>query len=466
MHPQTSSFRETDECVNLVSLTNAASPKELALPIGGPPDVVHAPILPTYCLPRLLFAVFLFTTGIAMTIPVRHKMILQAAQNNASQAALFTGAVESVQSILSILVAPILGAVSDVIGRKPVLILSHTGEFAGLILMSQFKTSLAAIATAYMAIALTSTYMIIISAIIVDTSAECSLTTTTSFGFLFATFGLCMFLGTAAGGIVESSLYFGSSFHIAACTTLLAAVYVYLFVPETRWIQHGNNLPALGGSTPGNLFEKALEAIRKTNINPFPRILSFARESEALQWLGLTLCITSIAQSGLRSIVYLYTHEKLGWDLPQYATFLSSVGLSVLVSQAVIVWPIVKMFGERMAIMMGMACDAASYLVYAFAKTTRDMYIGLLLGAVGLVWDAALKGVLARQATADRQGVLQGSISAVKDVVAPLSPVLTSVLFSVGQRNGILGLPLFVMGFVYVLGMGCARVALWKSCLR
>lgn len=418
----------------------------------------------------VLFAVFLFSTGIAMTFAVRHQIILVAAGNNASLAAMFTGTVESCQSIVSIVLAPLLGAVSDVIGRKPILILSHLGEFFALMLMAQFYKSLVAIAIAYLAIALTNTYLIIINAIIVDSSSGSNVTTTTNFGLVIATFGLCVFIGTSIGGLVESHFYFASSLHLAAFTVLVAAIYVYIFLPETRWSAHQSDMPPSRSMEESSLLdrpilERIFHVISNTNVNPIPRIISFAKESEALQWLGITLCVTRLAQSGIQPILYLYAHVKLGWEIPQYATYLSIFGLGLLVSQAVLVWPVIKVLGERKAILIGMTLDAISYIVYGCAVSTRDMYVGLLLSMIGSVWVPAFKGVVARQTTPDRQGALQGSMSAVTDVVAPISPLITTVLFSAGQGINFSGLPFLVMGSLYAIGVLCARVALWKPSL-
>lgn len=434
---------------------------------------------------HLLVSVLLFLTAIAMTIPVRPKLILDAT-GDASRASYFTGLVDCLQSIISIFSSPLFGAVSDVIGRKPILTMSQTGELVALLTVARFPRNLYMQFPAYLLIALTNSYFTTTSTIIADISMqgrgagneeEGHVLSTKNFGYLGAASGFCFLVGPFLGGLVEERFYLASSFQLAGLLIALAMVYVQVFLPETKpnspshheadeefgqdelWLGHMWRRT----STMVNML---YGAVRETELNPFPRARRFLGASEALTWLALAIGVSSLAHAGMNSIIFLYVNVKLGWGTKETGFFMSMVGLSLLFSQGIIAPLAVRHLGEINTILIGYALSALHFMVYALALTTKTMYIGLFIAMLSYASEPAVKGLLARQVGIDSQGGLQGSVSALSSVVRPFSPIIAGAMFGLGNSIGMPGLPFAVIAAIQAVALGLAAVAFWKPDLK
>lgn len=112
----------------------------LALP-GGPPGPARR--RPPPALARVLVAVALFVTAVAMTVPARPALVLDAVGGGAREAAAVMGVADAMAAAVEIVASPVLGVCSDVVGRRPLLLLSQVGEMAGLLIIAQFHTHVA-----------------------------------------------------------------------------------------------------------------------------------------------------------------------------------------------------------------------------------------------------------------------------------------------------------------------------------
>ncbi|PXF44765.1 Tetracycline resistance protein, class A [Gracilariopsis chorda] len=431
-----------------------SAPKETTILLGEDGTQVSShPQLKDALFP-MLFAVFLFVTCIAMTVPVRPRLILDAAGKDAALASYFTGFVDSIQAIITIFSSPLLGAVSDVVGRKPVLILTHLGELVGLFVVAQFPYSLWAQFPAYLLIALTNAYFTTANTVIADITTD-PLISSRNYGWLGAAVGVAFLIGPALGGLTESTFYLASSFHVACIGIAFAALFVHFVLPETK--------PADSGAASATDVARALS---EADVNPVPRVQRLFSHSKGLQWIALTLAISSLAQSGLNSILFLYAKVKLGWDTKETGFFLSLLGLALLVSQSVLAPLAVRTLGEVNTILIGYVLSAIHYFIYGAARSSAGMYLALLVGTFAFTSDPALKSLIARQVDKKDQGGLQGSVSALSAVVKPVSPLFAAGLFGYGSRIGLPGLPFYAIGVVASVAAVLMRIALWKPDLK
>lgn len=385
---------------------------------------------PSSVILHIIVSSSIFVTGIAMTIVVRPNLILVAA-GDSQTAAYYNAFIMSLQALASVVLSPMLGNVSDKVGRKPVFFLSHFGECLALLIISLFPYSLSWQVLAYTFVALTAGYYTLARAIIADVSKD-SQHLTANYGYLGGAAGICFLIGPAMAAIIERHYELGSLY--GGCVlTFVAAFYVYFFVNET--------LPTLPTETERRPWRDTIHVLRKTNPNPIPRALEFLKQSVSMRWLALTYIASSFAAGGLESIIYFYVNQRLGWGPSQFGFFLSTIGFSSFVVEAGLARLIVNFFGERVALAGGHAISTLSMCLYAFAGSDSAFYFAFAVGALGFITDPAFKGILARQATPNRQGALQGSFSALTDVVGPFRPIFANVLFSIGVAVGFIGLP-------------------------
>lgn len=444
-----------------------AMPGGGARPAGGgvPPALV-----------RVLVAVGIFVTGLSMTIPARPALILDAVGGSTKHASYITGVVDAMTAAVEIVMNPVLGAVSDVVGRRPILLLSQVGELAALLIIARFHSHVGAYFVAYLLIGLTGVFFMTVSSVLGDISVSLGdpEAGARNYGSLGATIGGCFMVGPLLGGLLEDRVYQTASFHAAAVLVLLSMTWVYFCVPETRMAtgvagasrpasdpaSGAGSLVADGGHGAGRVegeWAQLAGAVRRAQLNPFPKMREIFSNS-ALQWLAAGIAVSSLAQGGLNSIFFLYLNLRLGWRSAETGYFLSAVGLSLLIAQGFLVRVSVARFGEQTTIVIGYCFAALHYLVYAYARAAWVAYLGLALGCVSFIAEPAMKGLLCRQVPASKQGALQGALSGLTTLLRPLSPLVATSIFgytsSVGQP-----------GFVFVVIASLSAVSLCVICV-
>lgn len=402
---------------------------------------------------RLIVGIVIFITSITMTIPVRPNLILRAAGNDAATAAYFQGLVSSVQNLFTVILSPLFGAASDVAGRKPLFLFSHLGELSGLAIIGFFHSSLVPMFVGFVFISLTDTYLILTRTMIADLSVGVTsrAKATANFGTLGAVAGLCFIVGPTLGGIIEAHFYTASSFHFACFGILSAITYVFFFLPETN----------LNADTDGRLSfqetgHRMFVAVRQTDINPFHRMHGFINESRVMPWLAATYVVLSLAESSSRSIILLYLTVQFNLDSQQNGFFLSLIGLGIILTNGIIAPTVVHFVGEKIALVVGLILVIVHLLMYAFATTTSQLFATVALGSIGYMVDPILQALIARQVDPERQGSLQGSFTAMADIVKPIGPLFISSIFALGVKIGFPGLPFLVLSVLGTIASGLA----------
>lgn len=418
--------------------------------LGGSPK-------PPDSLRRVLLGVALFVTAVAMTIPVRPRLILDASKNNATFASYYTGVLEVTQAVLEALCSPVLGALSDVLGRKPVLVVSQVGELVALLVVAKFRTNLTVQFFAYLLIALTSAYTTTTNTILADISSDGSANATTNYGLLGATIGLCFMVGPTVGGYIDETLYRAASFHVAALIIFASLFYVFFLVPETRPPQELDTRP---------MRQRFGNAVRNAQINPFPRVRRVLFQSEFLAWLAMAIAVSALAQTGMIAVLFLYVNTRLGWSTKETGIFISATGLGLLIAQGALARVAVKVFGEENTIVIGYTLAATHFLIYGIARNTLTMFIGLFVGVFSFISGPAVKSVLARQAPASSQGELQGSMTALSSLVKPISTILATTLFGVGNSINRPGMVFFVISAISYVAVILTKIAFSKPGIK
>lgn len=429
----------------------APSTEEPEVPDTGPPGPPPAAIQGSVMIHLISITAF-FSIGTSMTSNVRPDLVKEAAENTA-RAVAYSSIVLGIQAVFSVILAPMFGALSDGIGRKPVLLASHIFQFISFALIVLFPLSLGWQVPAYVLMSMTSCFMTVARALIADIAVG-GQNATTNYGYLGGAFGLFFLVGPAVGGVFEH-MYTTASLHVACILIALGFIYTCFFLPETNNQIHVSD-PL---TTIGNFWH----GFCHTNPNPIPRAFEFLKKASSMRWLALTYAASSIATTGVQSIIYQYVNQRLDWGPNEFATFLTIFGFTVFVAEAGVARFAVRFFGERYSIAGALASSAAGLCIYALADSTEAFYIGLFVGAFGLIVDPVFKGILARQSTPDKQGSLHGTFSAIADIIRPLSPIVANAMFTIGTQFDFSGLPLIALALVTAVSIAFAWIALSSS---
>jgi DHA1 family tetracycline resistance protein-like MFS transporter len=388
-------------------------------------------------MPFIMVAVLIDMISIGLMVPVLPHIVGQFTSSNDEQTLAFL-AVTLTFGIANFLSSPILGALSDRFGRRPVLLLG----FAGLAL-SFFVTAAATALWMLVAVRMFSGAMqsniSIANAYVADITPPEQ--RARRFGLMGAMFGIGFILGPVIGGIL-GDIDVRLPFVVAGTMALVNWCYGFFVLPES--------LP-----------KERRRAFDWRRANPVSALKGLAalKGVGALVWV---IALASLAQFMLHMSWVLYTKFKFGWGPGQVGWSLFAVGVVSALSQGVLLKPLLKRFTPQQLAVVGLSVGAMSYLGFGLATQGWMIYAVIVLGLPGAAAQAAMQSIVSNAADATRQGQTMGAVSSLSSLMAVFAPVVALELLRwVSHRpptDWLIGLPFFVCSALQVV----AAITAWR----
>ena len=337
-------------------------------------------------------AAFIFVTilldmlALGLILPILPKLVESFVDNDTATAARIFGLFGTAWALMQFLFSPILGALSDRFGRRPVVLLSNFGLALDYVLM---------------ALAPSLTWLFIGRVISGITSAR--------FGKIGAAFGAGFILGPAIGGLL-GGMDPRLPFWIAAGLSFANTLYGWLILPES--------LPP-----------ERRAPFRWKSASPLGA-LHLLRSNRILAGLSLANFFGQVAHVVLPSTFVLYATYRYGWDTTTVGLTLALVGVCAMVVQGAGVGPIVKRLGERRALLLGLASGALGFFIYGAAPTGPLFWLGIPVMALWGVAGAAIQALTTQLVAPDQQGQLQGATNSVNSIAQMVGPFLLTLTFA------------------------------------
>ena len=389
---------------------------------GPGPDASAAPPRPRAAMGFILLTVLIDMVAIGIIVPVLPMLVGQFTPNQTEQA-FWVGAVSFAFGLANFFGAPLLGALSDAFGRRPVLLLG----FCGLAL-NFFATAAATALWMLVAVRLVGGAMqanaAVANAYVADISAPAD--RARRFGLLGAMFGLGFIIGPAAGGLL-GAIDLRLPFVVAGVLALVNLGYGWFVLPES--------LPP----------ERRRPFSWKA-VNPVASLRALAR----LQGVGLVVGVIAcagLAQGVLYNVWVLYTSFKFGWTAQDNGWSLAAVGVVSVVVQGGLLRLLLKRLPTRQLAVMGLLSSTLAYAAWGAASAGWVMYAVIFANLLGYTVTASLQSIVSGAAREDEQGQTLGSVSSINSLTAVLAPLLTApLLMSVSHLapgDWRIGAPLF-----------------------
>ena len=180
--------------------------------------------------------------------------------------------------------------------------------------------------------------------------------------------------------------------------------------------------------------------------------------------------IAQLTHVVLPSTFVLYATYRYGWDAKTVGLTLAMVGVSAMLVQGVAVGPIVKRLGERRALLLGLACGAAGFLIFGLAPSGALFWLGIPVMALWGVSGVAIQALTTQLVAPDQQGRLQGATASVQSVSQLLGPFLFTLTFAyfIGAQAPLKlpGAPFLLASVLMVLAIVLAARVLSRRALR
>jgi len=385
----------------------------------------------------IMVAVLIDMISIGLMVPVLPHIVGTFTRSNDEQALAFL-VVAAAFALANFFGSPVLGALSDRFGRRPVLLIGFAGLAIGF-----FVTALATALWMLVAVRLFSGAMqaniSIANAYVADITPPEQ--RARRFGLLGAMFGIGFILGPVVGGLL-GDVDVRLPFFVAGALALVNWCYGFFVLPESlpadrrrpfEW-RRANPVAALQGL-------KALEG-----VGP-------------LVWV---IALTSLAQFMLHMTWVLYTKFKFGWGPGDVGWSLFAVGVVSAVSQGLLLKPLLQRFTPQRLAVVGMVVGAFTFLGFGLATQGWMMYAVIVFGLLGGTASAALQSIVSNAADGTRQGQTMGAVSSVSSLMSVLAPVVgLEILRWVSHRppgDWLIGLPFFVCAAL----QGVAALIAWR----
>ena len=350
-------------------------------------------------------AVDAFAFGII--IPVVPTLVMDLTGLAPSAASIRMGALLAVFSFMQFLCDPLLGALSDRYGRRPVLLLSLAGICANNLLLAAAPT-LTWLFIGRILAGATAANFAAATASIADVSTPEQ--RAQRFGLVGAMFGLGFVIGPALGGWLGG---YGLRVPFLAAAALAGANVIYgaLFVPETLALE--NRRP-----------------LTWRTANPFGTLATVAHDRNYAR-LVLAWCCTWFALGALQSSFVLANDLRLGWGPQQNGLALAAVGVGSAVVQGLLVRRVIPRLGEHKAALVGYALASAGYLCFVAAGQVWILAAGIILQAMGAIAGPAVQSMISAGAGPTQQGERQGALASFQGLTAVGAPLLAGWVFGI-----------------------------------
>ncbi|MEH2569255.1 TCR/Tet family MFS transporter [Bradyrhizobium sp. AZCC 2289] len=354
----------------------------------------------------IFVTILLDTLALGVIIPILPKLIESFVNNDTANAARIFGLFGTAWALMQFLFSPILGGLSDRFGRRPVVLLSNFGLGADYVLMA-LAPSLIWLFVGRVISGITSASISTAFAYITDVTPPEKRATV--FGKIGVAFGAGFILGPALGGLLggfDPRL----PFWVAAGLSFANAMYGLLILPES--------LPA-----------ERRSPFRWKSANPIGA-LHLLRSSRVLAGLSLANFFAQLAHVVLPSTFVLYATYRYGWNTTTVGATLALVGICAMVVQGTTIGPIVRRFGERCALMFGLACGAVGFFIFGAAPSGPLFWVGIPVMALWGIAGAATQALTTQLVAPDQQGQLQGATNSVQSVSQLIGPFLFTLIFA------------------------------------
>ena len=380
----------------------------------------------------IMLVVLIDMLAVGIIVPVLPAIVDQFTADP-SEPARWYGVIAAVYALSQFMSAPILGALSDRFGRRPVLLLGFCG-----LAINFFTTALAGSIAMLVASRIIGGAMqanaAVANAYVADITAPAD--RAKRFGMLGAMFGIGFILGPVIGGVL-GGIDLRLPFFAAGGLALANLAYGWFVLPESL--------------TPAQ--RRPVDWWRANPLSSFKSLV-------ALKGVGLlvgVLGFAALAQFSLYTVWVLYGSLRFGWGPTENGWSLFAVGIVSAVVQGGLLGRLLKRFGTQRLAMAGLLSSSLAFLGWGLATQPWMMYAVIAANLLGAAVSASLQGLVSAAADEHTQGQTLGAVSSLNSLAAVVAPVLAAPLMAtvshLPRSDWRIGAPMFFCAALQALAL-------------
>ena len=354
-------------------------------------------------MPFIMLTVLIDMIAIGLIIPVLPALVGSFSGSQADQA-FWYGVVAFSFGLSNFLASPMLGALSDLFGRRPMLLLGFLG--LGL---SFFVTALSTSIWGLVAVRIVSGAMqanaAIANAYVADiTPPELR---AKRFGLLGAMMGLGFIIGPVMGGLL-GAIKLQLPFLVAGALAIVNLLYGYFVLPES-------------------LTDAQRKPFRWRAANPANSLIALARLKGVGSLVGV-VTFSTLAQFVLYTCWVLYTTFKFGWGPQENGWSLAVVGIVSVTAQGFLLGPLLKRFSPQRLAVIGLVSSMLANLLWGAATAGWMIYAIIVANILSNTVSASIQSLISSAADSRSQGQTLGAVNSLSSLMAVVAPLLGAPL--------------------------------------
>jgi DHA1 family tetracycline resistance protein-like MFS transporter len=354
-------------------------------------------------MPFIMLAVLIDMVAIGLIIPVLPALVGSFSTSAADQAYWY-GAVAVSFGVSNFLASPLLGALSDHFGRRPILLLGFLG-----LALSFFGTALSTSIWGLIAVRIVAGAMqanaAIANAYVADITPPEQ--RAKRFGMLGAMVGLGFIIGPVMGGLL-GAISLQLPFVVAGILAIANLIYGYCVLPES--------LP-----------ESRRRTFKRAAANPLTALRALGRLKGVGPLVGV-VAFSNLAMFILYTTWVLYTTFKFGWGPLENGWSLAAVGIVSVIVQGFLLGRMLKIFSAPRLAVIGLVSSMISYALWGAATEGWMMFAVIAVNIFSNTIAASVQSLISSAADSRSQGQTLGAVSSLSGLMAVLAPILGAPL--------------------------------------
>ena len=354
-------------------------------------------------MPFIMLVVLIDMLSIGLIIPVLPALVGSFTGSQTDQV-FWYGVIAFTFGFANFFASPMLGALSDAHGRRPVLLIGFCG-----LAISFFATALSSAIWMLIVVRLVAGAMqanaAVANAYVADITAPED--RAKRFGLLGAMFGIGFILGPVVGGLL-GAIDLHLPFFAAGGLALLNLLYGWFVLPES--------LPP----------EKRRKFEWKA-ANPVNSLRGLT-ELKGVGLLVAVLAFAGLAQFIMYTIWVLYSTFKFGWGPVENGWSLAAVGVMSVIVQGGLLGVLLKRYSPQRLALAGLVSSTLAFALWGAATQGWMMYAVIFANVLGYMVTASMQGIISSAADATNQGQTLGAVSSLNSLMAVIAPAIGAPL--------------------------------------
>lgn len=373
------------------------------------------------------FCIFIEALSVGLIIPTL-PALLGTITNTPQRQTIWYSSIMIAFGLTQFVFTPLLGHLSDRIGRRPVLLWGTLGLSFTYLIPAISENPFIILVSRCLAGFLAANIVVAQACIADQTSPE---KRTEYFGKMGATFGVAFIFGPAIGGLLgRISLHI--PFYCAAILSFINFLLGFILLPKQ--------------ST-----KKDLPPTLSAQLNPFSPLLNMLKIQSIAPFL-VVIFLYTLSQSIIQVTWAIYTETRYHWTSSDIGGSLFLLGASITCVQAWILPKLLKTYDPRKICLSALSIALGSLIGIAFSPYgIFAIFFLCSFACIGLI-GPILQGAISQLSHRDHQGSHLGVIASLSSLTRAISPLLGAPLLLYTHQDNSLsvlaGLPYLVGAFL------------------